>query len=212
MQSKSKNRSLRPDRATSKNPNTKALPSPQSAKNGELTKVNQNELQERSAREIAKKIATAVLDQCCSRLAHGDETNAALYRRFIVQAAEANCDFSGREALAFDEVSIALERLAPRDTLEAMLSVQIVGVHAQAMNYLRLAALKEQPTAGKELSTNLATRLMRTFAALTEALARHRTKGGQKMRVEHVHVYQGGQAIVGQVNPKTTTRKQRKKQ
>ncbi len=80
------------------------------------------------------------------------------------------------------------------------------------MNYLRLAALKEQTTAGKELSTNLATRLMRTFAALTEALTRHRTKGGQKMRVEHVHVYQGGQAIVGQVNPKMTTRKQRKKQ
>ena len=70
-----------------------------------------------------------------------------------------------------------------------MLSVQIVGVHAQAMNYMRLATYSEQTPEGKELCVNLATRLMRTFAALTEALTRHRSKGGQKMRVEHVHVY-----------------------
>ncbi len=33
-----------------------------------------------------------------------------------------------------------------------------------------------------------------------EALNRHRGKGQQKMTVEHVHVYEGGQAVVGQVN------------
>jgi len=40
---------------------------------------------------------------------------------------------------------------------------------------------------------------MRTFANQTEALGRYRGRGEQKMTVEHVHVYQGGQAIVGQV-------------
>jgi hypothetical protein len=45
---------------------------------------------------------------------------------------------------------------------------------------------------------------MRTFANQTEALGRYRGKGEQKMMVEHVHVYQGGQAIVGQVSQTNT--------
>jgi hypothetical protein len=46
---------------------------------------------------------------------------------------------------------------------------------------------------------NQAGKLSRTFATLLEALNRHRGKGQQKVTVEHVHVYQGGQAIVGNV-------------
>jgi hypothetical protein len=34
---------------------------------------------------------------------------------------------------------------------------------------------------------------------LLEALNRHRGRGEQKVRVEHVHVHSGGQAIVGAV-------------
>jgi hypothetical protein len=41
--------------------------------------------------------------------------------------------------------------------------------------------------------------LSRTYAALLEALNRHRGKGQQKVTVEHVHVHPGGQAIVGAV-------------
>jgi hypothetical protein len=33
-----------------------------------------------------------------------------------------------------------------------------------------------------------------------EALDKHRRGGNQKMTVEHVHVHEGGQAIVGNVN------------
>ncbi len=38
-----------------------------------------------------------------------------------------------------------------------------------------------------------------TYAALLDALNRHRGKGQQKVTVEHVHVHEGGQAIVGNV-------------
>lgn len=38
-----------------------------------------------------------------------------------------------------------------------------------------------------------------TYASLLEALNRHRGKGQQKVTVEHVHVYAGGQAVVGNV-------------
>ena len=47
---------------------------------------------------------------------------------------------------------------------------------------------------------NLAVKLLRTFAAQTEALQRYRGKGQQKVTVEHVHVHTGGQAIVGSVS------------
>ena len=59
---------------------------------------------------------------------------------------------------------------------------------------------------------NLAVKLLRTYTMQMEALQRCRGKGEQKMTVEHVHVYQGGQAIVGAVHqgggPRTKTEEQ----
>jgi hypothetical protein len=47
-----------------------------------------------------------------------------------------------------------------------------------------------------------ATRLMRLHLDQIEAMQKLRGKAGQqKVTVEHVHVYQGGQAIVGAVAP-----------
>jgi len=50
----------------------------------------------------------------------------------------------------------------------------------------------------------LATKLLRTFTAQTEALAKVKRGGEQTVRVEHVHVYPGGQAIVGAVSNRHT--------
>jgi hypothetical protein len=41
---------------------------------------------------------------------------------------------------------------------------------------------------------------METFAAQMSALKEYRSKGEQKMTGQHVHVAEGGQAIVGNVN------------
>ena len=43
-------------------------------------------------------------------------------------------------------------------------------------------------------------KLTRTFAAQMSALKEYRSKGEQKMTVQHVHVAEGGQAIVGNVS------------
>ena len=48
-----------------------------------------------------------------------------------------------------------------------------------------------------EVAVNLACKLQRTLVALVEALHRYRSGGQQKVVVEHVHVNEGGQAIVG---------------
>jgi hypothetical protein len=42
--------------------------------------------------------------------------------------------------------------------------------------------------------------LARTFAAQVEAIKRHRNGGNQNVTVKHVHVHEGGQAIVGDVH------------
>ena len=97
----------------------------------------------------------------------------------------------------------ALHGIGPRDELEALLAVQMVSVHTLGMEFLKRAAISEQTDVGIEVNVNRANKLLRMFANQVEALSRYRGKGEQKMIVEHVHVYKGGQAIVGPVNQKS---------
>ncbi len=89
--------------------------------------------------------------------------------------------------------------IGPSDELEAMLAAQLVAAHNAAMECYRRAMLGEQTYGGWRESLAQANKLSRTYAALTEALNRHRGKGHQKVTVEHVHVHAGGQAVVGVV-------------
>ena len=93
-----------------------------------------------------------------------------------------------------------LRGINPQDEVEGMLACQMVGVHNLAMEMMKRAMLEGQTVNGVTENVNRATKLLRTFTTQMEALNRHRGKGQHKMTVEHVHVYQGGQAIVGNVN------------
>jgi hypothetical protein len=89
--------------------------------------------------------------------------------------------------------------IAPRDELEGMLAAQMLACHNAAMECYRRAINHEQTIEQSNFNLTQANRLSRTYASLLEALNRHRGKGQQKMTVEHVHVHEGGQAIVGNV-------------
>src|SRR5262245_23372430 len=67
------------------------------------------------------------------------------------------------------------------------------------MECYRRAMLGEQTLEGRCENLSQANKLARTYAVLLDALNRHRGKGRQKVTVEHVHVHEGGQAIVGNV-------------
>ena len=56
------------------------------------------------------------------------------------------------------------------------------------------------PNIRKDSAQNAFNKLARTFAAQVEALKRYRSGGEQKMTVQHVHVAEGGRAIVGNVS------------
>ena len=93
-----------------------------------------------------------------------------------------------------------MKGIEPGDILEDMAAAQLVAAHHAAMQAYGRAANPDQPFAVWRESLNQANRLSRTFAALVEALNRHRGKSGQQtVRVEHVTVNQGGQAVVGAV-------------
>jgi hypothetical protein len=100
-----------------------------------------------------------------------------------------------------DDVNAALAAvhgIAPQDEAEAMLAAQMVAVHTAAMQMLRQVAAS-QTISQQDSNGNLATKLLRTYSAQMEALARYRRRGEQTVRVEHVHVEPGAQAIVGTV-------------
>lgn len=92
-----------------------------------------------------------------------------------------------------------LQGIAPEDEIEGMLAVQMIGVHNMAMTTMSRTMLTDQTFDGRQDGVSQATKMLRTFTTQMEALKRYRTGGQQKVTVEHVHVNEGGQAIVGNV-------------
>jgi len=89
--------------------------------------------------------------------------------------------------------------IEPRDQVEAMLAAQMAAVHMAAMTFARrLAHVENIPQ--QDSASAAFNKLTRTFAAQMSALKEYRSKGEQTMTVQHVHVAEGGQAIVGNVN------------
>jgi hypothetical protein len=89
--------------------------------------------------------------------------------------------------------------IGPKDELEGMMAAQLIAAHNAAMECYRRAMIGDQTFEGRRENLSQANKLSRTYAALIDALNRHRGKGQQTVRFEHVTVQAGGQAIVGNV-------------
>ena len=87
----------------------------------------------------------------------------------------------------------------PDNEAAAMLASQMAVTHALAMDMMGRAKRAEL-VAQVNSAGSLAVKLLRTYTMQTEALAKLKRGGEQTVRVEHVHVYPGGQAIVGAVS------------
>ena len=93
-----------------------------------------------------------------------------------------------------------MDEIKPSDGPEAMLAAQMVAVHVAAMQCFSRAMLDDQSFLGRDLNLKHGAKLSRIYAQQVEALDKHRRKGQQTVVVEHVHVNDGGQAIVGTVS------------
>jgi hypothetical protein len=90
--------------------------------------------------------------------------------------------------------------MKPESITEALLAVQMVGVHQAALTCLQRAALQGNSLDDLDAAARVTTRFMRLYLEQLEAMAKLKGKTGQqKVTVEHVHVHEGGQAIVGAV-------------
>src|SRR4029077_3601172 len=92
-----------------------------------------------------------------------------------------------------------IEAAAPKDEIEAALAVQMACTHTAAMAVL--AKLDSGFGTERRIAAfgSAAARLMRAYAMQMEVLRRLRTGGQQFVRVEHVHVNDGGQALIANV-------------
>lgn len=125
-------------------------------------------------------------------------TNGAFTSSLLSQITNAGSKGSTPDPEGINFMLSVITGIQPRDQIETLLAAQMAAVHMQIMAFARRLAhvdnIKQQDSAERAFN-----KLTRTFTSQMEALNRYRGKGQQKMTVEHVHVHEGGQAIVGNV-------------
>jgi hypothetical protein len=89
--------------------------------------------------------------------------------------------------------------MKPRDSTETMLCTQMFAINAAMM---RIAGQAPSTFEASGLQSNAISKLARTFTAQVEALTRYRARGQQSIKVEHIHVHEGGQVAVGNFGPR----------
>jgi len=107
---------------------------------------------------------------------------------------------SGPSELAINAALAMVAAVAPANEIEAALAIQMACTHMVAMAVMsRIGGAHGGPGRLPAL-TSATSKLLRAFSSQVEAFRRLRSGGDQNIRVEHVHVHEGGQAIVGAVN------------
>jgi hypothetical protein len=127
--------------------------------------------------------------------ASSDFVNNSLFQ---IQAASRS-PLGGISELSMNAALAMIEAAAPKDEIEAALAVQMAATHTAAMAVL--AKLDAAFATERRVAAfgSAAARLMRAYATQVDVLRRLRNGGQQFVRVEHVHVNDGGQAVIGNV-------------
>ncbi|WP_404292123.1 hypothetical protein ACD578_07810 [Microvirga sp. RSM25] len=102
------------------------------------------------------------------------------------------------EEMAVNAMLATIAGAQPQNEMEGLLAVQMAATHQIAMTLLsRIGRAEQIPVL--ESNGNMAVKLLRVTKEHAEAIAKMRRGGNQTVRVEHVHVHSGGQAIVGTI-------------
>ena len=100
-------------------------------------------------------------------------------------------------------ITALMHGLKPKDETEGVLIAQMVGTHNLIMEYMKRAMIPGQYLEAANDYTNRAYKLMNLFLKQVETLEKYRGKAAQqKVIVEHVHIHEGGQAVVGHIESK----------
>jgi hypothetical protein len=131
-----------------------------------------------------------------------DFVNASLFQ---IQSA-CRSPWGGISELSMNAALAMIEAAAPKDEIEAALALQLACTHMAAMAIL--GKLDSGFGTDRRIAAfgSAAARLLRAYAMQVEVLRRLRNGGQQIVRVEHVHVNDGGQAVIGNVKKQASTR------
>jgi len=165
-------------------------------KKNEITEKQSSPIQE--IKQTGKDVLQVAVndEQLMKALGSKDENFLYGLLEQIVNAGTRGRSFDGK---GVEFMLSVVKGINPKDQVEAMLASQMAAVQMATMTFARrLAHVENIPQ--QDSAEHAFNKLARTFVAQMEALTRYRGKGQQKMTVEHVHVHQGGQAIVGNVN------------
>jgi hypothetical protein len=167
--------------------------------------MKQKSLQETTPPDDLEKVANrarslAVLGKVAASALGLKDEKAAL--QILMQALSVpSCGASQDDTDRLITTLGTLIEIGPKGAMESLLAVQMMGVHNAALMFLRNATVDGQAIEVRDANVLRAVRLMRLFLEQLEAMARLKGKTReQKVTVEHVHVYEGGQAIVGAVS------------
>ena len=130
-----------------------------------------------------------------------DFVNSSLFQ---IQAA-ARSPWGGISELSMNAALAMIEAAAPKNEIEGALAVQMACTHAAAMAVLA----RMDATLGSERRIaafgSTAARLLRAYAMQMEVLRRLRQGGHQYIRIEHVNINDGGQAVIGNLRKPDTS-------
>jgi len=169
-------------------------PAPQypNAEYTELVKAKEREVNEEAIKFAAGAMLSSeaswpdgVKGTACMALNYPAEMGSKMNRLIVAKMAERLPDKLSTNAV--------IDAIGPRDGVEVLLATQMAAIHeATISNAIRLH--KAETLDDLKVHESAVNKLTRTFASQVEALRKHRTRGVQT--VKHVHVNEGGQAIV----------------
>jgi hypothetical protein len=119
----------------------------------------------------------------------------AFIRKLIGQVAHLSSTRGKVDPLQMDFMLATVKEIGPRDPIESLLAVQMAAIHdatVMAAKLLKTAEFVET----RDHALVALNKCARTFALQVETLKKHRSTGEQTVRVQHVTVNDGGQAIV----------------
>jgi len=128
----------------------------------------------------------------------------------ITQLTRAQGKVSEKTELFINAAFAMLADFKCQNAQEAMMATHIIALYCQSSNLLIRAAAIAHPELQKNYF-DMALKLSRAFGSMMETFQKHRRNGTYKMKIEHLHVHAGGQAIVGTVNQAQGSKRQHEK-
>src|SRR5262245_44012110 len=132
------------------------------------------------------------------RLKNAFGTNSSEFVNASLQQliAAARLPGSGISEIVVNASLAFIEGAKPQGEVECAILIQMACTHSVAMMVLKRIS-GGGPDRSAAAMASAASRLLRAYTIQVETLRRFRSGGSQLVRVEHVHVNEGGQAAIG---------------